>query len=179
MHNGQIIGEHKPGAAWADVLRNASRFVELLDLVGLTGVGSHDVAGLLSDAWDHEGGWSLPGADLESTAAGLALSDRSGTPVDADAITSLLRGSEHRALGLCIRPDTAATSIGALFGGLAIAERFGLSLSYPRAIGYSLAMLQRADGGLGARHRAISTLEATAQGLAAHRLLDHYWEERR
>ena len=177
-HNGRIISAHKPDAAWPEVLRNALRLVELLDLVGLSDVATIDVGRLLTAAWDRDGGWAVPGADLETTAVGLVLSDRAGAPVDAGAIATFLRRCEDPALGLRLRPDAGATSIGALVGGLVVADRFGLALSHPGAIADSLAILQRADGGLGARHRAISTLEATAQGLAANRLLDQYWKER-
>ena len=48
------------------------------------------------------------------------------------------------------------------------------SRRYPGAVGACLADLQRADGGLGARHFAISTLRDTWRGLDAAQLLDHF-----
>jgi hypothetical protein len=45
-----------------------------------------------------------------------------------------------------------------------------------RAVGGSLARLQRADGGLGVRDGAISTLQATWLGLRAAHLLDEHGE---
>jgi hypothetical protein len=48
---------------------------------------------------------------------------------------------------------------------------------YLGAIEQQVALLQRPDGGLGARHRAISALQTTWLGLEAAALLERLREE--
>jgi len=104
--------------------------------------------------------------------------DQHGDGRDRGAAEQFLRRNEDGVLGLRLSPDAGATSVGALWGGLELADVLGLELSYPGAVGENLALMQRADGGLGARHAAISTLHDTWRGLEATRLLDKLHEER-
>ena len=129
---------------------------------------------MLEEARDPHGGWARPGADLETTAVALHLLAQLGEELGAGAragVEALLARSEDPTLGL--RLGTARTvSAGVLWGGLAICQALGVRLTYPDAAATSLALLQRPDGGLGQRHRAISTLHDTWLGLDAARLLD-------
>ncbi len=129
----------------------------------------------LEEARDPQGGWARPGADLETTAVALHLTTQLGLELGAGAragVEALLARSEDPTLGLRFGTHSRTVSAGALWGGLAICEALGLRLTCPDAAATSLAMLQRPDGGLGQRHRAISTLHDTWVGLDAARLLD-------
>jgi hypothetical protein len=86
------------------------------------------------------------------------------------------RGASE-AVRLVLSPRAGMTSAGALWGGVKLARAAGVVLRYPYAIAASLALLQRPDGGLGARHRAISTLRDTWLGLQAARVLEELQEE--
>jgi hypothetical protein len=128
---------------------------------------------LLHAARETCGGWARPGADLETTAVALQLADLGGVRASAEVgAASFLRSCEDESLGLRISPTAGATSAGALRGGVWIAHALGLDVSYPGAIGESLALLQHPDGGLGARHRSVATLQDTWLGLEAARLLE-------
>jgi len=164
---------------WRGALRDALRLVELSHLSepapGRTRRGVF--SGLLDEARDPFGGWASPGADLETTGVAVLIGgpkDLSGHDrVDAG---DFLRRCEDGVLGLRLRPDAGATSVGALWGGLELAGHLGLALTHPGAVAESLALMQRVDGGLGARHAAISTLQDTWRGLEAARLLDQLQE---
>jgi hypothetical protein len=139
-------------------------------------------AGMLLDAaWDPSGGWARPSADLETTAIALHASELTGLPglrrSDRATIASFVRRCEDEVLGLRVAPTARTTSAGVLLSGLELARLFDLRLRHRQAIATNLALLQRPDGGLGARHRAISTLKDTWQGLRAAHLLDEHQEE--
>lgn len=165
---------------WPNALRDTLRLAELLRLTGAAHISSlhQTLTGLLDSARDPLGGWARPGADLETTAIALRLIRLTGLPLfyPADVI-SLLRDSEDPRLGFRVCPSTRATSVDALWGGLDMAHALRVSPRYPAAIGESLALLQRPDGGLGPRRYAMSTLRDTWRGLAAASLLDHLPEE--
>lgn len=155
---------------WHVALESALHVAELLDL----GSGQRDgVAGLLAASADPRGGWARPGADMQTTAMALQLAHRAGAPApDLDKIEAFLRGCEHPALGMQLRPDAQVTTAGALWGGLAVADALGVLPRYLVAVSASLALLQGPDGGLGARHGAVSTLRDTWHGLCAATFLD-------
>lgn len=79
-------------------------------------------------------------------------------------------------VGMRLRPDTQSTTVGALWGGLHLARVLGVVPRFPAAVAENLGLLQRADRGLGARHRAVATLRDTWRGLEAARLLDELSE---
>jgi len=161
-------------------LRDTLRFMELVRLGDRSpSTEERRVAGTLLDAThDPSGGWARPSADLETTAIALHASELAGLPwSDRATITSFVRHCEDTVLGLRIAPTARTTSAGILLGGLELARALGLALRHRQAIATNLALLQRADGGLGARHRAISTLQDTWQGLRAAHLLDEHQEE--
>ena len=160
---------------WREAIYDA---FHLLELVRLRHGALHEqerrgIAALLDAARARSGGWARPGADLQTTAVAVGLAGLAGLPgLDATTAGEFLRHCEDGALGLRIVPRARATSAGALWGGLALSRALGMPLTYPDAVGESLALLQRADGGLGARPRAISTLQDTWRGLEAARLID-------
>ncbi|HTY30921.1 prenyltransferase/squalene oxidase repeat-containing protein [Mycobacterium sp.] len=138
-------------------------------------------ARMLEAARDPQGGWSRTGADLETTAVALHLLTQLGLQLGADArsgVEALFARSQDRTLGLCLGTHARAVSAGSLWGGLTICRMLGLRLAYPDAAATSLALLQRPDGGLGQRDRAISTLHDTWVGLDAARLLDALRKDR-
>ena len=148
--------------------------VELVEIVGLS-LPDGRVEDILEAAHDELGGWAAPGADLETTAIALALGLRgkaSARRVSSDA-AAFLRRCQDPVFGLRISPDSAATSVGALWGGAAIARCLGLALGDPAVVRTNLALAQRRDGGFGARHYAISTLHDTWLGLETDRLLEN------
>lgn len=159
--------------------------LHLLELLHLRGIGltsaAHDsLRSLLDVARDSLGGWVRPGGDLETMAVAIRVAALAELPLsDPDALGDLLRRCEDPALGLRPRPDAATTSAGALWGGLVVARALGACLQFPSAVAKNLALLQRSDGGIGARHRAISTLRDTWRGLEAATLLDQLKEENR
>ena len=166
---------------WRGALSDALHLFESVRLSELAPrfTGRDRFSKLLDEARDPLGGWARPGADLETTAVAMLI----GAPTelsgrDRGAAEQFLRRNEDGVLGLRLSPDAGATSVGALWGGLELADVLGLELSYPGAVGENLALMQRADGGLGARHAAISTLHDTWRGLEATRLLDKLHEER-
>ena len=161
---------------WRGALLDALRLLELSRLLGvvLDGNQRRALTRLLAAAADGEvGRWARPGADLETTAVAVRVIELGDVAsAGAAATEELLRSCEDPVLGLRLAPDAAATSVGALWGGLAIARARELRLRYPQAIGHSIGLLQRPNGGLGARDRAIPTLRDTWLGLRAARLLD-------
>ena len=170
-----VLGSHGR-REWRGALLNALRLLELSRLLGvvLDGNQRRALTRLLAAAADGEvGRGARPGADLETTAVAVRVIEL-GDVASAGAATTeeLLRSCEDPVLGLRLAPDAAATSVGALWGGLTIARALELRLRYPQAIGHSIGLLQCPNGGLGARHRAIPTLRDTWLGLRAARLLD-------
>jgi hypothetical protein len=159
----------------ATSLRDGARLVEIEVAIGKSpDARVRRWAGeLLDDGADPSGGWGRPEADLATTGLALSLAAQVGwRPPDAAALAGFLRRCEDSALGLRLRPDAATTSVGALWGGLLLAGASRARLRYPGAASKSLVLLQRRDGGLGPRHRALSTLAATWRGLEAAALLD-------
>jgi hypothetical protein len=131
------------------------------------------IVALLDAARAADGGWASPGADLETTALGIRLAQLANPhwPFDASLVAFLDRCEDER-LGLRLAPGSGTTSVGALWGGLALDYAIHRRPRYLGAIQQQLVLLQRPDGGLGARHRAISSLQATWLGLEAAALLD-------
>jgi len=161
---------------FAGALREALHLLELRRLGAAVpaGSGSGPFAGLLEEARDPRGGWARPGADLETTAIAVSITGPTELSSQQRWVTEdFLRRVEDPVLGLRLSPGAAATWVGALWGGLELARGLRLRPSYPGAVAENLTILQRADGGLGARHFAISTLRDTWRGLDAVCLLDH------
>jgi len=137
-----------------------------------------NIEALLDAARATDGGWASPGADLETTAMGLRLARLVNPDWRPDPrLSTFLASCEDELVGLRLAPDARTTSVGALWGGLALASALHRRLRYLDAIEQQLVLLQRADGGLGARHRAISALQATWLGLEAMALLNRLREE--
>jgi len=161
---------------WQGTLRGALHVAELRRLGAAASVdaGGDPFDELLDATRDPHGGWARPGPDLETTAVAVQLADPRRLSAEARAATSeFVRHCEDRVLGMRLQPDSGATFVGALWGGLELAQALRLKPSYPGAVGECLGDLQRGDGGLGARHFAISTLRDTWRGLDAAQLLDH------
>lgn len=160
---------------WPAAIKDALRLVEARRAagteIGMDGRGR--LAELLDAAGDPEGGWARHAADLETTGVAIRLIRLGGLSLASlGRAGELLDRCEDPVLGLRIAPDAAASSGGAVWGGLVTARALGLALRYPAAISRGLVLLQRPDGGLGARHRAISTLADTWRGLEAAALFD-------
>jgi hypothetical protein len=128
-------------------------------------------------ARDTDGGWAVPGSDLETTAVAARLAMVEGLNVDERSLPDFFRRCEDRELGFCVSPRGRTTSAAALWGGMSVSRQFGLLPRYGTAVEQNLVLLQRPDGGLGSRHLAISTLQETWRGLAAARLLEQTREE--
>jgi hypothetical protein len=144
----------------------------------LHGSERNSIAALVDAARATDGGWASPGADLETTAMGLRLAQLVNPHWQPDPpLATFLGRCEDELLGLRLAPDAGTTSVGALWGGLALGDAVGRRLRYLGAVKQQLVLLQRPDGGLGARHRAISALQATWLGLEAAALLNRLREE--
>lgn len=169
-------GRRRTPRDWRAALDGALRLTELMELDTAQCDG---VADLLAAAADPQGGWARPAADIETTAVAVQLARRAGssTTPDRDRAVEFLRSCEDASVGVRLRPDTQATMVGALWGGLKVASLLGVVPRYPAASGGSLALLQRPNGGLGARHQAVATLRDTWRGLRAARLLDELEEQ--
>ena len=156
---------------WAGALRAGLHLAELCRF-GRVPVDTAAVRRLLERARDPDGGWAGVGADLETTAVAVLLADRAGLArvVRQDAV-GFLRRCDDPALGLRIRPESGASSVGGLWGGAVISARFGARLGHPDRVSAGLALAQGTDGGLGPRHRAVPTLHDTWLGVAADVLL--------
>lgn len=136
------------------------------------------IAALLDAARSADGGWASPGADIETTAMGVRLAQLIDPHWRPDpSLATFLDRCEDELLGLRLAPDARATSAGALWGGLALCDSLHRRPGYLDAIERQLILLQRPDGGLGARHRAISALQATWLGLEAAALLGRLRKE--
>jgi hypothetical protein len=174
-----LLGRAGP-REWRAALAAALRLVELhgLEAIRLGGHQRDAVARLLSCARDSSGGWGAPGADLHTTWVAVRLAVLAGLPSRADAaVAAFVRGCEDAALGLRLAPHAGMTSARALCGGLELIGTLALVPRYPQAIVASVALLQRPDGGLAARHRGLSTLYDTWLGLRAAQLLQPAWEK--
>ena len=168
---------------WSGAVTDLAHAGQLLRLIGADlDVSTRDAfTRMLEEAREPQGGWARPEADLETTGVALHLVTQLDLELGAEAragVEALFARSEDPTLGLRFGPHARAVSAGALWGGLTICQALGLRLTYPDAAATSLALLQRPDGGLGRRHRAISTLHDTWVGLDAARLLDTLWEDR-
>ena len=139
----------------------------------LRGPERDSIAALLDAARAADGGWASPGADLETTAMGLRLARLVNPHRRPDPpLATFLGRCEDELLGPRLAPGAGTTSVGALWGGLALGHALHRRPRYLGAIERQLVLLQRPDGGLGARHRAIPALQATWLGLEAVALLD-------
>jgi hypothetical protein len=168
------------GRERSSALRDALHLLEAMDVSGIVPGAPvrTTLARLLAGALDSRGDELWPGVDLEGAAVALRVISLAGLSRDGDArFRAFLEACEDQELGLRVRPDAAATSTGALWGGLVAAGILQCRLRGLASIERNLAMLQRADGGLGARHGAISTLHDTWRGLDAARRLDELQEE--
>lgn len=175
----QLLG-WRDAREWRSALTDALHLVEMLALDRLElGIDERPLlARLLGAARDERGGWARPGADLETTAVAVRLIDVTYLPRAEWSAAEFLRRCESETLGLALSPGAGMTSAGALWGGVQVARAAEVALRHPNAIASSLTLLQRADGGLGARHRAISTLRDTWLGLRAAHELQELQEER-
>jgi len=167
---------HRDGPRdWRAAIIDAVHLCELTRLRhnALGGSAGDSIARLLDAARAADGGWASPGADLETTAMGLRLARLVNPHWQPDPpLATFLGRCEDELLGLRMAPDARTTGVGALWGGLALADALHRRPRYLGAIEQQLVLLQRPDGGLGARHRAISALQATWIGLQAVALLN-------
>jgi prenyltransferase/squalene oxidase-like repeat protein len=166
--------------AWRTAIVDATHLCELMRLRhnALGGSERDSMARLLDAACAADGGWASPGADLETTAMGVRLARMIDPHWQPDpSLVTFLGRCEDELLGLRLAPYARTTAVGALWGGLALADTLHRRLCYISAVQQQLILLQRPDGGLGARHRAISTLQATWIGLKAGALLNRPGEE--
>jgi hypothetical protein len=144
----------------------------------LDGSVRDSIAAVLDAARAADGGWASPGPDVETTAVGASLARLVNPHWRPDALlATFLDDCEDEVLGLRLAPGARTTSVGALWGGLALGHEIGRRIRYLGAIEQQLVLLQRPDGGLGARHRAISALQATWIGLKAMALVNQLRQE--
>jgi hypothetical protein len=165
---------------WRAAIIDAVHLWELMRLRHSAFRGSErdSIAALLDAARAADGGWASPGAELETTAMGLRLAQLVNPHWHPDPpVATFLGCCEDEVLGLRLAPDARTTSAGALWGGLTLGHALHRRPRYLGAIAQQLTLLQRPDGGLGARHHAISALQATWLGLQAAALLDGLREE--
>ena len=165
--------------SWRSALVDA---LHLLELGGLAVAGrplaTSWVSSLLEEAREPDGGWARPGADLATTAVATRLARLAHLDAGVqDAAALYVRRCEDASLGFRLSPDAAATSVGALCGGLTLLVSAGPSGRHLDAVAQQLVLLQGSDGGFAARHRALSTLQDTWRGLEAARLLEKLSEE--
>ncbi|EID14172.1 hypothetical protein MXEN_09299 [Mycobacterium xenopi RIVM700367] len=165
---------------WRRAITDAVHLCELLRLRRrvIRSAERDSIVALLDAARAADGGWASPGSDLETTATGLRVAQLVNPHCRPDPpLAAFLGACEDEQLGLRLAPDAATTSVGALWGGLVLSHAAGWRLRYLGAVEKQLAMLQRPDGGLGARHRAVSGLQSTWLGLQAASLLGRLREE--
>ncbi|MDA8290067.1 MAG: hypothetical protein M0Z33_00050, partial [Actinomycetota bacterium] len=158
----------RSSADWTSALRDAARVMELAGLgyAPLGASGSWSCAELLGAARDPRGGWASPGADVVSTAHALRIAALAGFDVLEESGSGRLLGRcEDPRVGVRLSPRSGATSAGALLAGLEIGRAGRRAPRFPGAVAASLVLMQRPDGGIGSRHRAISTLADTWDGL--------------
>ncbi len=143
------------------------RLAELFELRGVTPDRAR-LTRLLERSVAAHGGWPRDAAELETTGVVSELIRRARLePVAARSTVAFLQACEDPALGLRTTPDAAATTVGALWGGVTVARNRLQALRHPEAIAASIALLQRRDGGFGERHRALTTLRDTWLALRA------------
>jgi hypothetical protein len=165
---------------WRAAIIDGAHLSDLMRLRhnALDGSVRDSIIAVLNGARLADGGWASPGADLETTAMGVSLAQSVSPHWRPDrALATFLDRCEDEVLGLRLAPGARSTSVGALWGGLALADAIGRRIRYLDAVAQQLVLLQRPDGGLGARHRAISGLQATWLGLKAMDLLNRLREE--
>jgi hypothetical protein len=165
---------------WRAAIIDAVHLCELIRLGHgqIRGAERDSIVVLLAAARAADGGWAAPGADLETTAMGLRLAQLGNPHWQPDPpLGTFVDRCEDELLGLRLAPGAETTSVGALWGGLALCHALHRRPRYPATIKEQLVLLQRPDGGLGARHRAISVLQATCLGIEAAALLDGLREE--
>jgi hypothetical protein len=178
---GEVAGRAaRPDVArsWRSAIVDASRLLELGELLSSPiPAASSLVERLLDDADDPDGGWARPELDLETFAIADRLAGLAGLDgADRDRAARYVRTCEDPVFGFRLSPSAAATSVGALRGGLWLLRSTGLAGRHLDAARRQLVMLQGPDGGFAARHRALSTLQDTWRGLDAARLLDELQE---
>ncbi len=154
---------------WRGTLGSLLQVVELLrrldpDVLS----GGRDLLQTRFDCARTDGGaWATPGADLETTGIAWRLARRAGLRVDRAALRAWWCRCEDPALGLRFAPHAWMTSVGALLGGLDVAQGLGVMPRYAGAICRQIGMLQHSGGGFGARHQALPSLWDTWQALCA------------
>ena len=168
--------------AWVEVLASrdrprdqraaivdASHVVELVRLRRgtLRGCDRDGIAALFDTSRIPYEGWARPGADLETTAKAVRLAQLMDVHWHSDVeLVTFLRRCEDELLGLQLAPGVRGNRCRSA-AGRAQAEprprpKYPLSRRR-RTTACPAALLQRLDGGLGARHRAISTLQARSR----------------
>ena len=163
-----------PIREWRSALFEFLELVELLPAVHIElEQQQHDaLRGLLEAARMPGGGWTRDGIELESTAVAVRVLQLARLPIEQpDTLRRLVAECGDSVLGLRISPEAGATSAATLHAGLVLATALGIQPTYPESIASNIALLQRRDGGLGRRDKAISTLQDTWLGLAAEQLL--------
>jgi len=150
--------------------------LHVLQLSRLVGTELHDeksrVSLVLHEARNERGGWASPGPELATSAVAIKVALLCELkPEHPETLGVFVRNCEDRDLGFRLSPTGRATSVEAIWGGLEVLRALELKPSYPQAIATNLALTQRPDGGVGKRHRALTTLQATWIGLDADRLL--------
>lgn len=158
----------------SDSLSAAVRLLDLMRLTGRSpGTAARAAVKSLVDAGRGPDGWPRADAGLAMIGEAIGLLTLARLPVpDRDGAARVLRRCEDPVLGYRMAPDAAATGSGTLLAGLQTGRALNMRPRYPAAVAHSLQLLQRPDGGLGARHRALSTLQDTWRGLQAAALLE-------
>lgn len=174
----ELLEDHGGEREWRAALLDALRISDLLRLSGeaLRGDRLLALSRLLEVARDAHGGWARPGADLQTTGIAVRIIELAGIKslrdcAEGDCAEEFLRRCEDPVLGLRAAPGSAATSAGALWGGVTVAAALRVGLGYPQAVAQSIALLQNPGGGLGVRHQGLSTLLDTWLGLRAASVL--------
>lgn len=166
------IGSRRP-RYWRGTLVSLLRVLELSRLYNLDlRTRATRVSRVLADARDASGAWARPGPDLASSATAVAITRLCGLDLERpDLLADFVHQCEDDALGLRMTPSGRSTSVDAIWGGLEVLWQLGRPATYRAAIATNLALLQRPDGGIGGRHRALSTLEATWRAMRAEDLI--------
>ncbi|WP_142358668.1 hypothetical protein [Mycobacterium heckeshornense] len=125
---------------WRAAIIEAVHLCELMHLrySAIRGSERDCIAALLDDARSTDGGWAAPGSDLETTAMGMHLTQLVNPHWNPDSLLAVFLGDcEDEHLGLRLAPGAGSTSVGALWGGLAVAHVIGRRLRYPGAVDIS------------------------------------------
>ncbi|MEJ2630529.1 MAG: prenyltransferase/squalene oxidase repeat-containing protein [Acidihalobacter sp.] len=165
-----MANEHRD---WRGTLLSLLQLTQLVrrHVPHLLPLGRGPLAHLLMASRCTDGAWSVPGADLETTAIALRLAQATGLQIDRHALTAWWRRCEDPRLGLRLTPSAGLTSAGTLHGGLEVSVSLGLQPRHLNVIATQIRLLQHPSGGFGARHRALATLQDTWLALAAANLL--------